>query len=115
MIENAGLMVYIWSIYGNIYTAVWLGVVAVIGALALWGVSYVVTEGEYNIGNILPKKTMIFVMVLSVLLPPKNNLLLIGAATPAAKIIQSSINNGKLKKLDTLTDLALDKALKELK
>ena len=74
---------------------------------------------EHNNGNHFKEyiniKTIIILSIIATLIPSKNSLLLIIASEPIAKQITQSYDNGKLKKINDLTDLALDKALKTLK
>ena len=56
-----------------------------------------------------------FMIFLSNLVPPKNTFLALAATPTVVKHITESMDHGKLKKLDKLFDLVLDKAEEELK
>jgi|GEM_PF-5779865 len=122
--ENyAGLIVYVWSIWGGIVgsivaIAIGLGVLMLISALL-----YFFAKGdgdeemERESKGYLKKlyKPFIALWLLAILIPSKENMLLIIAANPVAKTIVESATDGKLSKLNQLTDMALDKAILKLK
>jgi hypothetical protein len=122
--ENyAGLIVYLWSIWGGIVGSIVFITIA-LGAVLLTAVIVYFTSKEASdekmeIGskNYLKKlyKPFVGLWVLAILIPSKENMLLIIAANPVAKTIVESATDGKLSKLNQLTDIALDKAILKLK
>jgi len=114
--ENATLLVYLWSIYENVLEL--LEIVVLLSIIfSIIGVVYALMEQ-----GSLPKWTKIPIIVLAiagtiqVFLPKKEMLPYIFAASPVAKAITESATdeNGKLNKVNKLIDLSLDKAVEEV-
>lgn len=122
--ENyAGLIVYLWSIWGGIvgniiFITISLGV-AVVFSLIFLGIFKVekYEAGAKFMESFQSKawKPLIGLWILAILIPSKENMLLIIAANPVAKTITQSYTDGKISKINELTDVALDKALEKLK
>lgn len=115
--EHLSLYIYFYSIYSNITMAIGLvtvvtTIVGLATAIAIWV--------EKLPGQVIRKfrnTTLIIATVfsiLSIITPAKDQLLLIFAADPVANTIIDSYQNGKLKKVEQILDLSLDKALKTL-
>ncbi len=68
-----------------------------------------------NKQKVLPIVVLAILLFLSNLVPSRNTFLAIVATPTVMEKIKESMNDGKLKKVDELLDLALDKATKELK
>ena len=122
--ENyAGLIVYLWSIWGGITGSIVL-IALLLGAVMLVStILYFIAKDdgdekmERESRGYLKKlyKPFIGLWLLAILIPSKENMLLIIAANPVAKTIVESATDGKLSKLNQLTDMALDKAILKLK
>ena len=118
--ENAGFYVYLWSIYGNITTAItivlflsWLCVALI---LVAFFAEFMTIERLEATKNIPIKKVLalsVVVTLIHVALPKKEYLPYIVSATPISKaIIESATSkDGKLNKVDKLIDMSLDKAI----
>lgn len=123
LVNNASLLVYIWGIYGSIELTVGLFTSLLLMSSALFilcNLLFSVLEGEDKptFFKLFPKKTLyyftVLFMVLDILLPNKEYLPYIISASPVAKAIVSSYEDGKLQKVDAILDKSLDKALKYL-
>jgi hypothetical protein len=122
--ENyAGWIVYLWSIWGGITNSI-IGVMIVLGAgLVITSIAYFICkvdsyENEAKASMTYIKKLykpFIALWILAIMIPPKENMLLIIAANPVAKTIVESATDGKLSKLNQLTDMALSNAILKLK
>ena len=114
--EHVGLIVYLWNIWDKIQVLLIISIILLI-VLAFIAFIYGVVEQDnakyYK--EYINIKTIIILSIIATLMPSKNGLLLIIASKPIAKQITQSYDNGKLKKINDLTDLALDKALKTIK
>lgn len=122
--ENIGLLIYLYSIYDNLKTALnCLMPISVIYAFVLvmyFSLSFSLSFDNYKLSDAFkkyfPYKTLIILVIINILLPKdKNDLLLIFGAKPTVDFIKDSYENGKLKKVSEITDVALDKALNKLK
>jgi hypothetical protein len=122
--ENyAGLIVYLWSIWGGITNSIGWGLallgLALFFATLIQGIAYVEDQKEMKeFGRKYTSKLwkpFVGLWILTILIPSKENMLLIIAANPIAKTIVESATDGKLSKLNQLTDMALDKAILKLK
>ena len=115
--EHLSLYVYFYSIYSNITMAIGLIaiVTTVVGLTTAFAISVENLPGQdiRKFRNTTLIVATIF-LILSIITPKKEQLLLIFAADPVANTIMDSYQNGKLKKVDQLLDLSLDKALKTL-
>lgn len=118
--ENIGLLIYLYSIYDNLKTALnCLMTISVIYAFVLV-MYFSLSFDNYKLSDAFkkyfPYKTLIILVIINILLPKdKNDLLLIFGAKPTVDFIKDSYENGKLKKVSEITDVALDKALNKLK
>ena len=115
--EHLSLYIYFYSIYSNITIAVGLvtvvtTIVGLATAVTIW-VEDIPGQAVRKFRNTTLIVAAIF-SILSIITPAKDQLLLIFAADPVANTIMDSYQNGKLKKVDQLLDLSLDKALKTL-
>ena len=114
MIENASLLVYLWSIYENIETMIGL-VFAISGIcivfLLVFRMMNIFESDEYMSDALkkIPSKTIITVFsvasILTVSMPSKEYL---------PYIIMKSYKDEKIHKVDKIIDKSLDKALEEL-
>lgn len=115
--EHLSLYIYFYSIYSNIAIAIGLiaTVTTVVGLTTAFAISVENLPGKdiRKFRNTTLIIAIIF-LILSIITPKKEQLLLIFAADPVANTIMDSYQNGKLKKVDQLLDLSLDKALKTL-
>lgn len=123
LLNNASFLVYIWSIYGSIENIVGLFAFLLVMSSVIFIVfnfvsSFIEGEDKPKLFNLFPKKTLysftVLFLVLSILLPKKEYLPYIISASPVAKAIVSSYEDGKLHKVDAILDKSLDKALKYL-
>ena len=123
LLNNASFLVYIWGIYGSIENIIGLFAFLLVMSSAIFIVlnlvfSLIEGEDKPKLFNLFPKKTLysftVLFLVLSVLLPKKEYLPYIISASPVAKAIVSSYEDGKLHKVDAILDKSLDKALKYL-
>lgn len=123
LLNNASLLVYIWSIYESIESIVGLFTFLLLMSSAIFTVcnllfSALEGEGKPKFFKLFPKKTLysftVLFLVLDILLPKKEYLPYILSASPVAKAIVSSYEDGKLQKVDAILDKSLDKALKYL-
>ena len=93
-----------------------------------WIYSYMVfdTTSDYNGKKLVENKgfvrsikkfyiTCISILVIISLIPTKQTLLLIGGTYMGKKAINTVVTSEKLKKVDTIINLELDKRIKELK
>ena len=121
--ENAGLYVYLWSIYENMAQAVKvltlsLGVVTIL--IYTFYIAHLLTYVDLKDCYKLPHKTITIAFVLmtivNICMPKKEYLPYILSATPISKaIIESATDkDGKLNKIDKLLDMSLDKAIIEV-
>lgn len=122
--ENyVGLVVYLWGIWGGIDESI--DVVTGILGCALFASTlfyFIATEPYDEDSREIAKKyskmlwkPFITMWILAILVPSKENMLLIISANPVIKTITESAKDGKLSKLSQLTDMALDDAIAELK
>ena len=112
----ATFLVYLWAIYENVLKAITLAM--------LIGLFYPILAHSFSNliqQEILPIKynkhaSVIFLIAgfLTVVFPKKEYLPYIIAASPVASAAISSYQDGKLKKIDTLIDLSLDKAISSI-
>ena len=115
--EHISWYIYLYSIYSNITMAIGLIatttiVVGLVTAVTIW-VEDIPGQAVRKFRNTTLIVAAIF-SILAIITPAKDQLLLIFAADPVANTIVDSYQNGKLKKVDQLLDLSLDKALKTL-
>ena len=124
MEEYAGWLVYLWTVWGNIEIIVTISIISLIVALIIAIVMYFfVYDDDYypemgeSAKNWINKlyKPLLALVLLNTFVPSKEQILLIMSATPTAKAITSSFEDGKIKKLDEILDLGLDRAIKKLK
>lgn len=124
LLNNASTIVYIWSIYGKLLSLIEILFFAgaiIVGILLLICLVTTLEENfDYFLNKIkgFPIKSIlsiwVIIAVISFLLPEKKYLPYIFSASPVAKSIINSYEDGKLKKVDNLIDKSLDKALKYL-
>ena len=125
LLNNASFLVYIWSIYEGIehFISVVAFLLVVFSSIftvfsIMWGIIGGDDMGVMEAFAKFPKKTLysfaVLFLVLSTLLPKKEYLPYIISASPVAKTIVSSYEDGKLQKVDAILDKSLDKALKYL-
>ena len=123
MIENASLLVYLWSIYENIETMIGIvfatsGICTVF--LLVFRAMNIFVNDEYMSDALkkIPSKTLITVfavaLILKISMPSKEYLPYIISASPVAKTIMESYKDGKIHKIDKIIDKSLDKVLEEL-
>ena len=74
-------------------------------------------ENIKNIRDLTKKLFVCFLLMnlIAMLIPTKNTLLLIGGTYLGKKAVNSVITDEKIKKIDTIINLELDKRIKELK
>ena len=123
MIENASLLVYLWSVYEKIeelIDGILIGSgVCVVFLFVFRAVNISFDDEEMNDGlKKAPSKTLITVsavaLILKIAMPSKEYLPYIISASPIAKTIMDSYKDGKIHKVDKIIDKSLDKALEEL-
>lgn len=118
MLEHTTLYIYLWSIYANVTTTVCI-ICIIAGILAVAFLIPYFIEGskfpELRKGSYIFTSIFVVTLLITILTPKKHDLLLILAADPVVSAAIDSYHNGKLKKVDQLIDLSLDKALKTLK
>ena len=112
----ASFLVYLWSIYDNLSKAIVL--------IMMIGLFYPITAFLLNglsQSETLPIKYSKYAIIvffisgtLVTLLPKKEYLPYIIAASPVASAVTSSYQDGKLKKIDDLINLSLDKAINSI-
>lgn len=118
MLEHTTLYIYLWSIYSNI--TITISIICIIaGIIAVaFLIPYFVEDNklpELRKGSYIFTSIFVVTLLITILTPKKHDLLLILAADPIVSAAIDSYHNGKLKKVDQLIDLSLDKALKALK
>ena len=115
--EHLSSYIYFYSIHSNVTTAIGLIaiVTTVVGLTTAFAISVENLPGQdiRKFRNTTLIVAIIF-SILAIITPAKDQLLLIFAADPVANTIVDSYQNDKLKKVDQLLDLSLDKALKTL-
>lgn len=123
MVENASLLVYLWSIYENIETMI--GIVFVTSGICMvlflcFRVMNIFENDEYmsDVLKKIPSKILITVFsvasILAVSMPSKEYLPYIISASHVAKTIMESYKDGKIHKVDKIIDKSLDRVLEEL-
>lgn len=115
--EHLSLYIYFYSIYSNITIAIGLvtvvtTIVGLATAVAIW-IEEIPGQAVRKFRNTTLMIAVVF-SILAIITPKKDQLLLIFAADPVANTIIDSYQNGKLKKVEQILDLSLDKALKTL-
>ena len=114
--EHVGLIVYLWSIWDNIQGLLIISITLLLGITFLAFIfGFMEQDNAKYYKEYMNIKTIVVLLIIATLMPSKNSLLLVIASEPIAKQITQSYDNGKIKKINDLTDLALDKALKTLK
>ena len=108
--ERIDIINYIcWGIFGT--------------SVFVWLFTYILIETDdytENLKNVrdLFKKISIYLLLVSLittLVPTKNTLLLMGGLYLGKKAISTVITDEKIKKIDTIINIELDKRIKELK
>ena len=115
--EHISWYIYLYSIYSNITMAIGIAALTsitlgIIVAVTIW-VEELQGQAIRNFRNAMVI-TAVITSLLSIVTPEKEQLLLIFAADPAMNAVIDSYQNGKLKKVDQLLDLSLDKAIKAI-
>ena len=111
----------LFVLQGFIYILLFISIFAWIFAyITLDTVSYYNREKSTRIKRFLRyiKKfyiTCISILIIASLIPTKQTLLLVGGTYMGKKAINTVITSEKLKKVDTIINLELDKRIKELK
>ena len=111
----------LFVLQGFIYILLFISIFAWIFVyMTLDTVSYYNREKSTRIKRLLRyiKKfyiTCISILIIASLIPTKQTLLLVGSTYMGKKAINTVITSEKLKKVDTIINLELDKRIKELK
>ena len=123
MIENASLLVYLWSVYGKIENLIEIMLIVssfIMVFYLIFKVANIFESCEYMSDALkkVPSKTIITVfavaLILKIAMPSKEYLPYIISASPIAKTIMESYKDGKIHKVDKIIDKSLDKALEAL-
>lgn len=112
------LFIYLLHLTGIMETT---AILSSIFGFFLWAFYFVFSLSDSNEDKSVAKAlkpwavTCLIVMILSVIVPTKETLILMGGTYLGKKAVNQVVTSQKLEKVNTIIDLQLDKYIKELK